>query len=86
MQCGNGTQGIADAFNPILPLSRRPLRHGSKELHGEVQPPGGGVNLLLRHGEVPRAYVLIGVKTDLLEADDLPVHPHVAMDAVHSAF
>ena len=46
---------------------------------GKCSQNDGGVHLLLGHGELARAHVLHRVELDLLEADDLPVDPHVAV-------
>ncbi len=53
--------------------------NSARKLSGKCQPEGGGVHLLLGHREVARADVLVRVELDLLEADDLPVHAHVAV-------
>ena len=51
-----------------------------------MQPERGGVHLLLRHGEIPRADVFHGVELDLLEPDDLAVQADVAMGGFRAIY
>src|SRR5665213_2808217 len=47
-----------------------------------MQPEGGRMHFLFGHGEVSRANVFAGIKPELLETDNLAVHPRFAMQTV----
>src|ERR1019366_10739278 len=46
-----------------------------------MQPERGGMHLLLRHRELTRTDVLVGVELNFLETNDLAVDLHVTVDA-----
>ena len=77
---------VRNAFpRPVSPFCRSVGVYSAKprqKRRWEMQPERGRVHLLLGHRQLPRPDVLPRIKLDLLEPDDLPVHPHVAMHAL----
>ena len=69
---------LARPFTPSEPLGGV-VRQLSINVPRQRQPVSGGVHLLFGQGQFSRAYVFIGVELDLLEADHLGVHPHIAV-------